>query len=886
MDEAPIVGKQEEIKDYIVPQGFPVEVFEKIQREMRPQPQRGIVFEDRKHRNAAFISKGLTKPGKISYDTLRRAANSVHVVRICINVLKEKITKTKWVIRSKDPTKDLDETKAQRVRDLLDYPNENSETFRSLLDKILEDLLVLDAVSIEKTRFPNGDLAEMYFVDSATIRPVFDELGNQDVEIPLKTEKDGDTFLPVSYVQVLDNSQYGGPESGEIIAAWPKKDFIHFHMHPQGAMEGFGYGLSPLEGVLSVVANLLNADNYNSTYFEEGSFPPMILQLVGQVNQRDLEAYREYLIQELTGNFHRPAIMAGATKAEVLQLKTDSNRDMQFMEYTIFLAKLMCAAMGLSPQDIGLTDDVNRSTSETMQDLSNQKGYGSILDLLRSVINSQIIWRDLGYTDMEFDWVAEDSLEPDKAAIIYDTRLKNGTLTVNEVREKSGEVPFGKWADEPMILTTEGYKPLEIKVSEDEKKEDDSSAIINGEMPYEDRQTEDIEGTQMEKSRSKTMYLSRPVVNAKEIIEWAKGQGFATTLEEKDLHVTIAHSSAPINWDDVPLIDTTLNIETSGRSVVPLGEKGAVVLQFNSEKLQSRWRDIISAGASWDYPSYQPHISISFNAANVDISRVIPYLGPIVLGPEERDVIRDDFITTITEKSLHKAIFTPGNHKTWMDDRGYSQPFIYMDIMTGHGFVIKPPVAVNLQSQELEQELTATLAAKGLNVKPAMKVTYVEVMNMLRSTPDVYAEFEKYVGMTSEYDSEKWRAKFGGSRKFAYYLVTDYIDGYNLSNPLLIADMKRDPDSYYKAINDLAALWKAEKGMVLGDRRADQYIIGHDKRAYGIDYQFRGDKDRWERSKDSLTEALTPIPELLKIFKERITEKPSVLKRIAASLRS
>jgi len=726
MADSPTDPIVEKARDVIVPAGFPDEVYKSIRDGLKPQAQRGIVFEDRKHRNAAFISKGLTKPGKISYDTLRRAANSVHVVRICINVLKEKITKTKWVIKSKDPLKQANEEEVKRVTALLDEPNQNSETFRSLMDKILEDLLVLDAVSIEKTRFPDGELAELYFVDSATIRPVFDEYGNQDVEIPLKTKNEGDTFLPVSYVQVLDNSQYGGPESGEIIAAWPKKDFIHFHMHPQGSMEGYGYGLSPLEGVLSVVANLLNADNYNSTYFEEGSFPPMILQLVGQVNQRDLEAYREYLIQELTGNFHRPAIMAGTHEAKVLDLKADSNRDMQFMEYTIFLAKLMCAAMGLSPQDIGLTDSVgSKNVAEEMSDLSDKKGYSSILDLVKSIINSQIIWHDFGFNDIEFDWVAEDSLDPSKAELMYDQGLKNGTYTINEVREKKGMTPFGDWADKPMLLSaSEGYVPLES--SNEELQEDE--AVMNGEKPYEEQATDEIEGTAMEKMR--------------------------------------------------------------------------------------------------------------------------------------------------------KAVFAGDTYKTWMDDRGYSQPFIYMNILSGTGQVIKPPVAVNLQSQELEMELTSDLAARGLNVKPVRKMTYVEVRDMLEAFPDVLVQFEKYVAMTEEYDSEKWRSKFGGSRKFAYYLVSEYIDGYNLSNPLLLADMKRDPESYRKAVVDLARLWRVEKEMVLGDRRPDQYIIGHDKRAYGIDYQFRGDKDRWLRSKNSVKEALETIPELRELFLDRIDRKDSLVKQI------
>jgi hypothetical protein len=243
-----------------------------------------------------------------------------------------------------------------------------------------------------------------------------------------------------------------------------------------------------------------------------------------------------------------------------------------------------------------------------------------------------------------------------------------------------------------------------------------------------------------------------------------------------------------------------------------------------------------------------------------------------IIGGEKpyKDQKDEDDIKGEKVEKVRKSVLTQGGYKVWADDKGYSQPFIWIDIKNGFGTVVKPPVAVNLTSQELEMAVTEELAGMGLNVHPVRKMTYVEVRNMLMGNPDILIEFDNYCNMTPEYDSERWRTKFGGSRKFSYYLVTDYIEGYSLNNPLLIADMKRDPESYAMAVRDLANLWKAEKQLVLGDRRADQYIITHDKRAYGIDYQFKGDKDRWEKTKDAITDTLSVIPELESIFQNEI----------------
>jgi phage-related protein (TIGR01555 family) len=139
----------------------------------------------------------------------------------------------------------------------------------------------------------------------------------------------------------------------------------------------------------------------------------------------------------------------------------------------------------------------------------------------------------------------------------------------------------------------------------------------------------------------RTLYVRRDVVNASSIIAWAKAQGFETTLPAEELHVTIAYSRTPIDWmkvrEDFGAIDRKggMTISAGGpRIVEPLGDEGAVVLLFNSSWLAWRHITIKEVGASWDYPEYQPHITITYNKGSVDLSKVEPYRGEIILGPE------------------------------------------------------------------------------------------------------------------------------------------------------------------------------------------------------------------------------------------------------------
>lgn len=138
----------------------------------------------------------------------------------------------------------------------------------------------------------------------------------------------------------------------------------------------------------------------------------------------------------------------------------------------------------------------------------------------------------------------------------------------------------------------------------------------------------------------RSLYVSRKVVNTSDILKWAKDQGFNDLEEAVDLHVTITYSRAPVDWMKMGESwsnekNGNMEIKPGGpRIVEQLGGQGAVVLMFGSSELSWRNRWMREEGASWDYEEYQPHITISYNAIDLDLSKVEPYTGKIVLGPE------------------------------------------------------------------------------------------------------------------------------------------------------------------------------------------------------------------------------------------------------------
>lgn len=150
------------------------------------------------------------------------------------------------------------------------------------------------------------------------------------------------------------------------------------------------------------------------------------------------------------------------------------------------------------------------------------------------------------------------------------------------------------------------------------------------------------------------LYVFRQLLNAGDLIDWARSQGFVTTMPADELHVTVTYSKRPVNWFGMGQFGSStgeLIVAPGGpRLVERLGDGEAVALLFQSPDLQWRHREMRDAGASWDHPSYLPHVTLSYEAGDVDLSKVKPYQGRLVFGPEQFEAIQDNWHELVDEE--------------------------------------------------------------------------------------------------------------------------------------------------------------------------------------------------------------------------------------------
>lgn len=152
------------------------------------------------------------------------------------------------------------------------------------------------------------------------------------------------------------------------------------------------------------------------------------------------------------------------------------------------------------------------------------------------------------------------------------------------------------------------------------------------------------------------LYVQRKLLNASDLIAWAKDNGFASTLAASDMHVTVLYSRNPVDmmqagrdWREDQRGE--VSVRPGGpRLIEKLGEN-AVVLSFASPDLQYRHSDLIEAGGSHDYDHYQPHVTISYDVPDrIDFANLTPFSGELRFGPEIFQPLDLDWKSKIKEE--------------------------------------------------------------------------------------------------------------------------------------------------------------------------------------------------------------------------------------------
>ena len=143
---------------------------------------------------------------------------------------------------------------------------------------------------------------------------------------------------------------------------------------------------------------------------------------------------------------------------------------------------LPISAFCISPQNLGVESDVNRSTAEVAEDRDWDQAIIPLAETIASYITREAIHLKLGFSQIEFKFVGLDRKDESETSNIYKTYYESNLITPNEQRIRLGmpedDSPWSKmkFADAQIAISAaRGAKEID-----DPDLERDKSPSSNG----------------------------------------------------------------------------------------------------------------------------------------------------------------------------------------------------------------------------------------------------------------------------------------------------------------------------------------------------------------------------------------------------------------------
>lgn len=312
--------------------------------------------------SATLTTQDRGRVGHPNVSLFRNWAEHSEWVRSALNIRRDQVASAEWVIEAKDPEgAPPPQAMLDEITALLERPNLIDEDWKTFIQAVTEDLLVLDAGSIEKERTLRGGIAFLHSVDGGTMR--------------VNRFWDGDP----------DESRYYWYPDYQERARFVNEDFIYMRANP---MTYRVVGLAPLETLKLTIDSELSGSSYNTRQVKAPT-PDGILDLGEQARPDQVEAFQRYWNAEVAGR-GAMAFLGGSKNSKFMPFRAN-NRDMQFLEWQMYLARKIAAVFGMSIQDLGVPLDTNRATASVQSDNTDDRGLRPLLSLVQAHINRGVV---------------------------------------------------------------------------------------------------------------------------------------------------------------------------------------------------------------------------------------------------------------------------------------------------------------------------------------------------------------------------------------------------------------------------------------------------------------------------------------------------------------
>jgi len=425
----------------------------------RPEPRR---YEYQVAQNINIVPTRL-----VPFSTLRDAADSIDILRRCIEVTKSKMNGLQFdIVLGSDASEKIaaesggDHVRAMakarekytdeinRMREFWENPDKaNGYTWQDWINIAIEDILVIDALAVYPQPTVGGDLYGFQILDGSTIKPLIDDRG-------MRPMPPNAAFQQILYG--FPRSEFAATEEDPKADGEFTSDQLAYMVRNRRSTTV--YGFSPVERALPLADIYLRRQQWIRAEYTDGVMPELMFTTDEDwgTNPDLLLAYERILNDDLAGQTEqrkRARLLPKGLTPIVNEGYGEKFKD----TLDDYLVTSICGHFGVQPAEIGFSPK-NGLGGAGYAEGQAENGEALGIGPLANWISKQLT--NLSYTylgmprELEFKLLTSERRDTEENARKNEIEVRSGGKSINERRSELG-LPLldTPQADMPILAT-------------------------------------------------------------------------------------------------------------------------------------------------------------------------------------------------------------------------------------------------------------------------------------------------------------------------------------------------------------------------------------------------------------------------------------------------
>jgi hypothetical protein len=369
----------------------------------------------------------------VSYAQLRALARGYDLLRLVIETRKDQVAAIPLTIRVRQSPgephaaakqRNLEDPRIKELNTFFRSPDGGG--WQTWIRKALEDVFVVDALSILPRWTVAGKVGRLEIIDGATIDKKIDTQGRTPDPPSVAYQQILKGLPAINLMAPLPfalRSMVGPQEMAELV------------YRPRNILADRIYGFSPTEQVITTVNIALRRQMSQLSFYTDGNINDALISVDATWGATEIKRFQDMYDGTAGDQAARRRTKFLPAWKDIVFPRNEILKD----EFDEWLARIVCYAFSVAPT--WAVKQNNRATAQQASETADEEGLAPILNWIEELISDLIVtfW---GYEDIEA--IFEDKVDPDplKRAQVHQIYLDEQVLTKDEVREELGRDPL------------------------------------------------------------------------------------------------------------------------------------------------------------------------------------------------------------------------------------------------------------------------------------------------------------------------------------------------------------------------------------------------------------------------------------------------------------